>query len=986
MLTVRRCLLQTLALLALPVLAFGQLTIQGHVADDRGEPLVGANVLVVGTARGAATDASGNFSILVPSPGPETVLEARLLGYKSARQSVTQTSGIVDVSFNLTVDALQMDEVVVTGTSVATSKRQLGNAISTVNIREVESTGATAIDAALTGKIAGAQIQQNSGNPAGGITVRLRGASTVLGNADPLYIVDGVIVSNESPQLIDLGGYRQNRLVDINPQDIERIEVIKGAAAAAIYGSRANNGVVQIFTKRGSIGEPRITFTTRFNTSAIRKKLEINRYPFDKPQSDPTARAVTRYDYQDFIFRRAYGTENNFSVTGGTSGTQYYFSGSYLGNEGIVDATSYHRTGGRARLDQTLANWARISAGANYTYSESDEVPNGGLTEAYGALTGFIFSPNTTDPRPVNGVYPNVAAINRTNPVQAIDLFKFGQQTSRFIGDIQLNLTPWRGLGVDYTIGYDTYGQVGTGFIPSGTTAALYPLGFSRRGEREFLQVNNDVNIRYQTSLSSSIASTTVLGGTLQFEKASNFTAQATQLSPVSQIVPSGASQVIGEFRSQNTIYGAFAQQTFGLANRLFLTVAGRVDASSVFGEDERWQFYPKASASYLISDESFWRNGGLANIFPSFKLRASWGESGNLTAIGPFDRFTNYGPVSYDSKSGLVPSTQLGTADIKPERQREYELGVDFSLWRDKIAVEFSYYNQHVTDLLLFRSLAPSTGYLNRLENVGTLDNKGLEVALRAFPLQKRNLRWNTSVTFARNRNEVNGIEGDILLLADSFGQVAAVNGKPLGVFYTTFYARNADGSLLLTPAGLPQPEQRSRGANGQPTGGTIRDVTGDPNPDFTASWINEVEIGRNLSVRAQLDAVQGFDVFNFTRRVGARGPLYGNLVDYQRELEGQVPAGYNTALFSILGAWVEDASFIKLREFAVSYDLHPKMLGLRSMRLSLIGRNLFSIDDYTGYDPEINTAGQSTGVRGFDFVEVPIPRSFSFGVTLNY
>jgi len=987
MFNLRRCLSMLAFLATMPLAAFGQLTIQGMVTDERGEALVGANVLIPGTTRGAATDVNGKFTILVPSPGAETVLEARLIGYKSARKSITQTSGLAEINFTLTVDALQMDEVVVTGTSVATSKRQLGNAISTVNVRAVESTGATAIDAALTGKIAGAQISQNSGNPAGGITVRLRGASTVLGNADPLYIVDGVIVSNDSPQLIDLGGYRQNRLVDLNPQDIERIEVIKGAAAAAIYGSRANNGVVQIFTKRGSIGEPRISITSRFITSAIRKTLEVNKYPFDKPQSDPTAKPVTRYDYQDFIFRRAYGTENNFSVTGGTANTQYYFSGSYLGNEGIVNATSYHRTGGRARIDQTLASWARLSAGANYTYSQSDEVPNGGINEAYGALTGFIFSPNITDPRPVNGVYPNTAAINRTNPVQAIDLFKFGQQTSRFIGDAQLSLTPWRGVSVDYTVGYDTYAQIGTGFIPSGTTAALYPQGLARRGERNFLQLNNDLNLRYQTDLSSSLQSTTVLGGTLQFEKASNFTAQSTQLSPVSQIVPSGATLTIGEFRSQNVIYGAFVQQTFGLFNRLFLTAAGRLDASSVFGKDERWQFYPKASASYLISEESFWRNGGLANLFPSFKLRASWGESGNLTAIGPFDRFTNYSPVSYDGKSGLIPSTQLGTANIKPERQREYELGVDFSLWRDRIAVELSYYNQHVTDLLLFRSLAPSTGFLSRLENVGTLDNKGWEVLLRALPLQSRNLRWSTTFTYATNQNEVNGIEGDILLLADSFGQVAAVNGKPLGVFYTTFYARNPDGSLLLTPAGLPQPEQRSRNPQtGQPSGGTIRTVTGDPNPDFTFSWINEVEIGRNLSVRAQVDGVQGFDVFNFTRRVGARGPLYGNLVDYQRELEGKVPAGYNTALFSILGAWIEDGSFIKLRELAVSYDLHPKMLGLRSMRLSLIGRNLLSIDDYSGYDPEINTAGQSTGVRGFDFVEVPIPRTFSFGVTLNY
>ncbi len=973
------------AFLLVPFVVFGQLTIQGRVTDERGEALIGANVLLPGTNWGAATDLEGNFKILVPEPGAETVIEARFIGYKTGRQALTQTGGIAEANFSLTIDALQIDEIVVTGTSVQTAKRQLGNAISTINIRDVEATGATAIDAALTGKIAGAQIQQNSGNPAGGMTVRLRGTGTVLGSADPLYIVDGVIVSNESPQLIDLGGYRQNRLADLNPNDIERIEIIKGAAAAAIYGSRANNGVVQIFTKRGSAGPPRISVTSRFTTSAIRKALAINEYPFDKPQSDPTAKAVTRYDYQDYIFRRAFGTENNFSVAGGSAGTQYYFSGSYLGNEGIVNATSYQRTGGRARLDQTLADWARLSAGANYTYSESDEVPNGGLTEAYGALTGFIFSPNITDPRPINGVYPKTAAINRTNPVEAIDLFKFQQQTSRFIGDLQLNLTPWRGLGVDYMLGYDTYDQSGTGFIPSGTSAALYPLGFARRGNRAFLQLNNDLNLRYQTSLSSALQSTTVLGGTLQFERSNNFTAQSTQLSPVSQIVSSGAAQVLGEFRGQNTIYGAFAQQTLGLANRLFVTVAGRVDASSVFGKEDRWQFYPKASASYLISEENFWRQGALANIFPSFKLRASWGESGNLTAIGAFDRFTNYNPVSYDSKSGLIPNTQLGTANIKPEHEREYEFGVDLSLWRDRIAVEFSYYDQHVTDLLLFRSLAPSTGFLSRLENVGTLDNKGFEILLRAFPLQTRNWRWNTTLTYAANENEVNGIEGNILLLGDSFGQVAAVNGQALGVFYTTVYARNPDGSLLLTPAGLPQAEQRSRN-NGQPSGGTIRAVSGDPNPDFTASWINELEIGRNLSVRAQFDAIQGFDVFNFTRRVGARGPLYGNLVDYQRELEGKLPAGYNTALFGVLGAWVEDGSFVKLRELSVSYDLRPKMLGLRSMRVSVIGRNLISIDDYSGYDPEINTAGQATGVRGFDFVEVPLPRSFSFGVTMNY
>jgi TonB-linked SusC/RagA family outer membrane protein len=979
----------TLIILSLPNFAFGQLTIEGKVTDNRGEALVGANVFVIGTNRGAATDVNGSYKILLTvSPAGETIVEARFIGYKTARQTLTQTSGIATTDFALKPDALQLDEVVVTGTSVATTKRQLGNAISTVAVRELSSSGATAVDAALAGKLSGALITQNSGNPAGGITVRLRGTSTVLGSADPLYIVDGVIVSNDSPQLIDLGGYRQNRLVDLNPNDIDRIEVIKGAAAAAIYGSRANNGVVQIFTRRGNVGAPQITLSTRLTSSAVRKTLEVNKFPFDKPESDATKKAVTRYDYQDFIFQRAYGVENNASVTGGSGATQYYFSGSYLGNEGIIRESSYKRMGGRARLDQTLADWARVSVGANYTYSQSHEIPNGGINEAYGALTGMIFSPNTVDPRrnPQTGLYPNTASINRTNPVEAIERFDFRQQTSRFIGDLQFNMTPLKGLGIDYTLGYDTYDQSGTGFIPSGTSAALYPLGFARRGNRDFLQVNNDLNIRYQRNLFGDVQSTTVAGATLQYERSANFTAQSTQLSPVSQIVTAGAAQVLGEFRSTNVIYGAFAQETFGLWNRLFLTGAVRFDASSVFGEDDRWQFYPKASASYLISDENFWRNSSLAKIFPSFKLRGSWGESGGLTAIGPFDRFTNYNPFSYDGKAGLVPNSQLGTAEIKPERQRETEVGVDLGLWGDRIGVEFSYYNKHVDDLLLFRSLAPSTGFLTRLENVGTLDNKGFEILLRALVLQGGKLRWNTTLTYSENRNEVNGIEGGFLLLGDAFGQAAAYNGLPLGVFYTTFLARNPDGTPLLTTAGLPQAEQRSRAANGQPTGGTVRKVTGNPNPDFIASWINEFEFDRNFSLRAQFDAMYRFDVFNFTRRVGARGPLYGNLVDYERELRGEVPAGTTNALFGVLSEWIEDGSFIKLRELSLSYDMHPKIFGVRGLRLSLIGRNLFSIDDYSGYDPEINTAGQSTSVRGFDFVEVPIPRTYSFGLTVSY
>jgi hypothetical protein len=263
-------------------------------------------------------------------------------------------------------------------------------------------------------------------------------------------------------------------------------------------------------------------------------------------------------------------------------------------------------------------------------------------------------------------------------------------------------------------------------------------------------------------------------------------------------------------------------------------------------------------------------------------------------------------------------------------------------------------------------------------------MTNKGFELLIRAVPLQTSWLRWNTTFTYSQNRNRVDGIEGGRLAFADGFGQVYAMNGQPLGIFYTTQYARKPDGSLLLTPAGLPQREQVGRDANGQPTGGLLLGIVGDPNPDWQASWINEFEIDKDWNVRMQWDAVWGFDVFNFTRRVGIH-PNYGNLEGYARELRGELPAGYNLALFPILGAFIEDGSFIKLREVSVSYSFAPGFLGIKGARVSLIGRNLLSIDDYSGWDPETNAAGQSTGTRGFDFNEVPIPRSYSLSLMLN-
>jgi len=998
----RRCKhISLILLIQISVLAASaQVKISGKVTGADGKAIPSISVQVRNTTIGTITDANGNYNINTALKAGKYTLDFSGVGYKSSSGEFT-TTGTGEVSVNATAieDILGMDEVIVTGTGVATKKKQLGNAIATVSGKDLIRGGATSIDGALQGKVAGAQINQNSGNPAGGVTVRLRGPSTINGSSDPLYIVDGVIVNNDSRQLIDLGGYAQNRLVDLNPNDIDRIEIIKGAAAAAIYGSRANNGVVQIFTKKGKEGKPQFSFSTQVKSSSIRKKLEMNTVPFrftNFTASDLTTVPVQRYDYQDMIFRNAIGTENSFAVSGGSPTTKYYFSANNLYNQGIVKATDFNRNGLRLNLQQKLSKTATLSVNTAYTYSTSNEIPNGGINEAYGALTGFIFANNYINPvkDPVTGIYPAVGGNNlrRTNPLEAIDRFGFKQTTGRIVTSAQLNIKPVAGLNVDYTFGLDNYTQSATGYIPPKNTTPSYDGGFSRRGDATVLQLNNDINISYQTNIVPDLQSTTSLGGTLQYEKQNVITATAQQLGQFGSTINNGTITA-SEFRGERVIMGAFLQQTFGFKNRYFITGAGRVDASNVYGKENRWQFFPKVSGSYIVSNEKFWGDN-LKKVVNSFKLRAAYGESGNLTGIGLYDRITNYQSALYGGQIGYVPSTLLGNTGIKPERQIETEIGVDMGLFNDRLSIEFSYFNKKIEDLILNRTLAPTTGFNSQLKNIGTMTNKGFEFLIRGVVIQKANFNWVSSVSYLNNKNVVNGVEGNgVLPFAGGFGQVAAVNGYPLGAYYSGFFARNTDGSLLLTPGGLPQRERGVQLANGeftigrtagQPSGATLVKVIGNPNPKHVISWINDMEY-KKLSFRMQWDAMQDFDVFNFTKRVGDRD-LYGGLKGYEDELNGKVPKGTSAALFGIFENWIEDGSFVKLREVSLSYTLNPKFLKKNPLRITFSGRNILSIDKYSGYDPEVNAAGQDNAVRGFDFVEVPLPRVFMVGLNLNF
>ena len=422
-----------------------------------------------------------------------------------------------------------------------------------------------------------------------------------------------------------------------------------------------------------------------------------------------------------------------------------------------------------------------------------------------------------------------------------------------------------------------------------------------------------------------------------------------------------------------------------------------RVDEGSIYGANNRRQTYYKAGGSYVVSDEAFYKESFLGRALPQLKLRASYGQAGNLTAIDPYGRFTNFDPVQAGAVPGLLASTLQGNTNLGPERQEEFEAGVDVGILDDRLSVEFSYYDKQVSDLILRRDLNTSSGFSSRFDNVGNLRNRGIELLVRAVPLKLPAARWTVTGTFTTNRNKITNIPNGLVTFPDGFGLVAAVEGQPLGTYYGTYSARNPDGSLLLTPAGLPQrergiqgtfgrPNTPQRAADGQPSGGLLNGVVGNPNPRYIASLINEVSVLKDrLVFRVQFDTQQNFDVFNFTKRVGTRD-IFGGLAGYEPELRGEVAKGSSAAAYNTFDKWVEDGSFVKLREASVSVLLKPKALGLRDLRLSVAGRNLLVFTNYTGYDPEVNAAGQSNAVRGFDFVEVPIPRSVSVGFNASF
>jgi TonB-linked SusC/RagA family outer membrane protein len=924
-------------------------------------------------------------------------------------------------------DQFGLDEVVVTGTSAGTTKKQLGSYIATVKASDLSKGAASNAFQALQGKTPGAVITQNNGDPAGGLSVRLRGVSSINSSSEPLYIVDGVIVSNNTTRVTNTqpfydgarlnGVMGQSRMVDINPDDIEKIEVLNGAAAAAIYGSRANSGVIQIFTKRGKSGIPQVKFSSSTIINSLRKRLEFNQAPikFGGPTDGPGAQtmdilspgltnttAVKRYDYQDLIFQTGMGTDNNASISGGNENTKYYLSASYFYNQGIIRNTDFQRFNFRTNIDQKVTQWLSLNVGLNYINSNSNEKPDG--TSFFSPMNTVNILGNFHDltKRDADGNLKTIGNLGRVNPVSVINDFKQINQTSRMITSLGAKLRPFKGLSVDYTMGIDNYAQFGKTLIPpyaynvnatffGGGTTTIDPTlnGYASTANSNFFGINHDINATYNFKITSKLESVTQVGFLQQYEKNEYAMLQGRGLAPFVETV-TGASTIMpgADSRSELSLDGIFVQQNFKFDNYLFLTGAVRRDGSSVFGPAKRNQVYKKANASFLISETHYWQKIKVGKWWNLAKIRLAYGESGNLTGIGAYSRFNTYSSNSFLGRSALNSSSTLANENVKPERQSEIEYGLDLGMLNNRIGLTVNVYNKKVTDLLINRQLAPTNGFASLLDNFGALENRGYEVMLTLVPVQNKDLKWEMTTIYNRNRNKATKIGQALTLFSTNSGTpIGIVEGQPIGIFYGTYFARNADGTFIVNAANIPQTARGTQTSVLNPTenlnnaGSVLRRVIGDPNPDYTASLVNEVSY-KKWNFRAQLDAVQGVDVFNadFRTRQGV-----GNGKVAEQEQRGILPRGYISGIYAIEEWRVDDGSFVKLRELSVSYNV-GKLKFINNLSINFSGRNLISWDNYKGYDPEVNSGGQSTLLRGIDFGATPIPRTFSFGIKADF
>jgi TonB-dependent starch-binding outer membrane protein SusC len=973
-----------------------------------GAPIADVSVGVIGMPVGARTNANGEFR-LTRVPAGDVQVATRALGYKrqQVRVPATQTSA----DFKLDRDVLQLEGVTITGAATAVEKRNATSAVASVNSEELNRVPAVSFENALQGKALGAFVNMNNGAPGGGGQIQVRGASSLLGKIDPLIVVDGVIISNDvrrNFQAIITGSLNAgeenatNRLADINPAEIENVEVLKGSVASAIYGSQATNGVVVITTKHGRSGAPRISLSQRLGVYSLLKNLGTRHFTDStmalgasviagNAAGEAAVRKVCRptcpyHDYiGDFYGRKDPSFETNLSLSGGVENTKYFVSASNRQDAGIAMNTGARLQSMRLNVDQTLGTRITLNVGGNLVRGFRQRgISNNDNTNS-SPMYAFPYTPALIDlkTQDAQGNYPTNPFVYDpaygSNPWQTFALLKNNEDEYRLMTNGRISWAAWSNVTNDVSFnvmaGADRSSQESYQLAPRslqfelpGTQNGTYP-GAVIQGNGDALFHNASLNGVWKYNPENRWFTSTVSAGLQDEARAHN------DYNLILQGLIPGVASATGATRTQTTNSRDLIknqsyyvqEELLALDEKLLLSAAVRGEKSSVFGDREKLFTFPRYGASYRLSNP--------IPFVSEFKIRGTVGSAGNQPNYGErYITLTNF--AQENGQVGLTVSAASGNPKIKPERMTESEAGFDVSGLSDRVHLEATWFKRDISDLLLRPQLAQSTGVTQVVVNGGKMQTTGSEIGLTLVPYTARDINWTSRSTFQSTRSLIKEFNPGVLPFA-----LGAQGG------FGTAYGR-----LKFTP-GQSTSAIHGRAIRADKTI-AIDTVLADANPKFQMAFTNDVTWG-NWSLGTLLDWRSG----------GAVSSLQLNLFDEGNNTWDYDKPSPDPAVGKTLGDWrynawgngkntsvyLQDGSFVKLREVTVAYEVPRNYLarlgnlGVSTARLSLSGRNLHLWTGYNGYDPEVNNGGNVVA-RFVDLGQFPPSKSFFFTVDLGF
>lgn len=998
-------------------------------SSEDGSSMPGVSVSVKGTTRGANSDNEGNYRISVPN---NATLVFSFVGFAVTEEPVNDRSVI---NVQIRPDTKTLSEVVVTGYG-SQIKRDLTGNIAQVKAREIENMPTPSVDAALQGRAAGVFVNSGGGKLGQAVTVRVRGNSSISASSQPLYVVDGVPVTSG-----DQGNYggETNPLADINPNDIESVEVLKDASAGAIYGARAANGVVLISTKKGKAGKTSVSINYQMGSAQATKRLPfLNTTQYEEfyrkaaayvdnldglSVTDPNSSTQYLFGPGGFLEYNSYGTygtpkqtDNNWQekafqkgpmqqmdvqISGGNEKTRFFMSGQYLNQTGTLIGNKLERISGRLNLDHQATNWLNVGLMMSLARTDNWRLPDDNAFSnplqmaALTPHTPFI-DPNTGLPA---GAPPGDVSIPvYYNPILSIEYAKFIQTSYRNLTNTYAQATLLPGLKFRTELGVDVLSMNEEGYFQSQTvrnqTRAANGIGSNYGTFITNYNTNNFFN--YNKTLGIHTIDATVGMSYQQSQTKRNFVEGTQFPSDSYRKIASAATKSDGTSTETNFRFlSYFARANYRLNERYLLGLSARIDGSSRFGKNSRYGFFPAVSGGWVISEENFLKNNSLVSFL---KLRASYGLTGN-SEIGDFPQLGLFqGDAGYVGAPGQR-AAQIANPDLKWETTTQTDIGIDFGLFNNRLNGEIDYYVKNTKDLLLEVNVPGTTGFARQFKNVGALENKGFEFVLNTQNLVGK-LKWNTSLNFATNANKVTDVQGQIIE-----GGVRSMNrvmeGQPIGVFFTREYAGvNPDNGDALFFKNTKNPDgtvDRTTVTNGG-YNSTERVVVGNPNPKFFGGITNTLSYG-GLDFSLFFNGVYGNDV-NFYG-VGQYSSANGIYEDNQTtdQLNSWTPENRNTdvpqARFLITNGsqpssrYIFDGSYLRLRTMSLGYTL-PKSLTNRvkmeRVRVYVSAMNLATFTNYKGWDPEVNSDSfTSNFAQGNDFYTPPQPRTILFGINIG-